>query len=110
MGEARWPLVRITWVDSVAPHGWVALDKATSPHDLTCESVGWLIEDGEDRVTICAHVQATAAATPFVDGVMTIPRRGIVQLIVIAGLVDAPEPPRSNPLGLGSPGSAWMAA
>jgi hypothetical protein len=72
-----WPLVRVTWLDSSGPSGWNRLKSVIGPFDLTCESVGWLMEDTPDRVTLCAHVAISDPDNPIVDGVMTIPKCAI---------------------------------
>lgn len=79
----RWPLVRVTWVDSHGPHGWTYLKDAVAPHDLTCESVGWLIDDGEDRITIASSVSAPAADNPACDGILTIPKCAITACVTL---------------------------
>lgn len=77
-----WPLVRVTWVDSYGPHGWCYLKDATEERVLTIESIGWLVQDTSERITIAAHVQVLgiAGGNPSVDGVITIPREAITAM------------------------------
>ena len=76
---ARWPLILVCWVDSATPEsGWVPISRWESK-SVECISVGYLIEDRADRLTIAAHIvhpedehQSQAA------GVMVIPKRSII--------------------------------
>ena len=73
----RWPMVMIRWVDSSCPqHGtWVHLSQWDESKSLDCVSVGYLIEDSTDRMTVAAHIsyhdyaEHTQAA-----GMMVIPK------------------------------------
>jgi hypothetical protein len=49
------------------------LKDALEEHSLSIESVGWLIQQTADRITIVAHWQVAGDDNPSVDGVMTIP-------------------------------------
>lgn len=77
-----WPLVRVSWVDSYGPRGWSYLRPVIEKHDMTIESIGWLIQDEPDRITLAAHIQMSGIAdgNPSVDGVMTIPRQAITEM------------------------------
>ena len=67
----------IRWVDS---HGlsdgpWHDADKI--PHgEVRCESVGWVLADTNDTLTIVAH--RGVENTNLVGGVMMIPKRAIL--------------------------------
>lgn len=80
----RWPLVRVTWVDSTGPRMWTRLTDVIDHHDMTVESVGWLVQDDADRIAIAAHVQPPKADNPMLDGVLTIPTCAITRRVVIA--------------------------
>lgn len=82
--KLRWPLVRITWVDSTGPRMWTRLNDVLENHDMTVESVGWLVQDDADRIAIAAHVQPPNAENPMLDGVLTIPTCAITRRVVIA--------------------------
>lgn len=82
--KLRWPLVRITWVDSTGPRMWTRLTDVIDHHDMTVESVGWLIQDDADRIAIAAHVQPPNADNPMLDGVLTIPVVAIIKRVVLA--------------------------
>ena len=43
------------------------------------ESVGWLIQELDDRVTIAAHITMGDPDEPEVDGVLTIPKCAITK-------------------------------
>lgn len=80
----RWPLIRVTWVDSSSPSGWERLKAVLEPYDMTHESVGWLLKETDDRITIAAHFQVNGVdENPCVDGVMTIPIVAITKRSVL---------------------------
>jgi hypothetical protein len=78
----KWPLVRVSWVDSYGPRGWCYMRDALEERTLAIESIGWLIQDTDERVTIAAHVQTLGVADgdPSMDGIMTIPKCAITNL------------------------------
>lgn len=76
----KFPLVRVRWVDSTGPHGWTSLKHAIEITDLSIETIGWLIQTLDDRVTIASHIHMCDIDNPNVDGVMTIPRPAIVRM------------------------------
>lgn len=76
----RWPLVRIRWLDSHGWHGWNSLSAVKEQHSLECMSVGWMVIDEADRVTLVAHIQGADADNPQCDGHMTIPRPAIIEV------------------------------
>ena len=65
------PLLWVEWVDSVHYNGWTAMEELPI-HDLNCRSVGWLIAEDEESITIIAHDGGKNAM-----GDMTIPKVAI---------------------------------
>ncbi len=72
-------LVLVEWEDSQYVSGWHTEEPCKEP--LLCNSVGWLVYDGDKVVTIAAHI--TDEETPQRSGEMTIPKGAIVRLVVI---------------------------
>lgn len=69
-------LVFIRWVDSHYVPQWIRQEDIPK-ETLVCESIGWLIEDRPDEKVIAAHI--TLEADPQLAGVMTIPKRSIIE-------------------------------
>lgn len=73
------PLVWVKWVDCHGRDGWrdVAgmLDWGKSAK-LVCESCGWLIFEGKDRIVIASHRDVECAK---VDSVWVIPKFAILE-------------------------------
>jgi hypothetical protein len=66
----------VEWVDSKRGDGWVRLgdlDHAISE----CESLGWVISESKDSITISAHV---AGNPDQCCGEITIPRKAISKI------------------------------
>ena len=74
--KPRPPVAYVEWVDSSRGAGWMSVEHAIQ-QSLTCWSCGFLIDDGEESVTV---------ATSIVDendvcaDAMTIPRCAIVSM------------------------------
>ena|SRR5580700_9866344 len=73
--EQSWPLVRITWIDSVGPSSsWRIVSQWARPTTLECVSVGYLIADDDLAKTIAPHLgHSEDAADCQVSGIMVIP-------------------------------------
>ena len=77
-----WPpemkLVLVEWIDSNSANGWHQRDDmlATIQGDLTCRSVGWVLLDADDRLTLVPNI----AATGSVGDAMTIPKLAVVSI------------------------------
>lgn len=77
-----WPpvgrLVLVEWIDSNAAAGWHQYEDllATVKGDLLCKSVGWLVFDAPDRVSIVPGQSATGS----VCDAMTIPKIAVVSV------------------------------
>ncbi len=79
---ARWPLVRIVWLDSVNPTAdWHRLSEWRGLGSQECVSVGYLIGDERDSKTIAPHVafpdeEENCQAT----GIMIIPTGAVLRI------------------------------
>jgi len=62
-------IVKITWVDSYAEHGWCRIDELTMIPPLV-ESVGYVLQRNRVSITIVQSI----SDTEHYDHVMTIPR------------------------------------
>lgn len=69
-------LVHVRWVDSTWEGGWVTIDGIIHDPDI-CESVGWLVRETRDVVTVAGH---RSPATNGFCGVMTIPRVAVMSV------------------------------
>jgi hypothetical protein len=78
-------LVLIEWYDSHYISGWHREVPNTEP--LLCRSVGWIVYDGEEAVTIAAHI--TEEDDPQRSGEMTIPTRAIVRRVTLEERTDS---------------------
>ncbi len=78
----RWPLVRITWLDSTnAPSDWHSLMDWQGLGSLECVSVGYVIAEDKRSKTLASHLaypdepEDTRAC-----GIMVIPKGAIISL------------------------------
>ena len=76
----RWPLVRVRWMDSIGQAGWNSLSYITEDHSLECVSVGWMVQEKNDRIVLVSHIQDASASDPKCDGHITIPRQAIIKV------------------------------
>lgn len=80
-------LVLIEWVDS-SGHGEGWQDIATDQDDtaLVCQSVGWLVKDGENIKVIAPHYHKSDTGGGMRGwGVMTIPTRSVIRMTTLKG-------------------------
>lgn len=77
-GLLRWSLERVTWLDSSSHNEWTRLKSLDPEDDMTHDSVGWVVQETEDRVTLAAHVQTGETDNPALAGQITIPKCAIV--------------------------------
>lgn len=93
----RWPLVRIRWLDSSAPHGWQRMADWSGMGSLECESVGYLYAEDATSKTVVPHFAFFDDDTNRQGGgVMVIPAGAVLSIerLVSGGLLDtAPSPP-----------------
>ena len=80
--------VLVVWVDAhTMGHGWRDVASIKKQPQLLIRSVGWLIEDETDFVTLAASIDAeNPAETNQIDGDIRIPRGCIVNVIVLHGV------------------------
>ncbi len=69
--------VYVEWIDSATTHGW---REPVSDHDLECWTLGFLVAESDESVTIAASV----SATQHVCDQITIPRASITLIRDIA--------------------------
>ena len=69
-------LVHIFWADSTLENRWSNVDGMVSGVD-DCESIGWLVRDATDFITISGH---RSNKTDSWAGIMTIPRIAIKKI------------------------------
>ena len=76
MTDPRGPLIVVHWLDSMS-HGsvWSDADAAGCHGSLLCESIGWLMREDDDTLTLASHYGHGANC---VSGDMTIPKVAIV--------------------------------
>ena len=71
--------VYVEWIDSSSCYGWREPDPTSDP-DLKCWTLGFLITESENSVTVASSVSATG----HVSNQMTIPRAAITVIREIA--------------------------
>lgn len=67
-------LFKVKWVDSCGHDGWLNKSEVIE-RNLEIESVGYLIINGADSITISAHI-----GSDWVHSTMQIPRKAIISL------------------------------
>ena len=72
-------LVRIRWVDADYISGWHNTEPKHKP--VVCQSVGWLIYDGDEAKVIAGHI--TEEDDPQRNGEMVIPPCSIIEMEII---------------------------
>jgi hypothetical protein len=78
-------LVYIEWVDSYGcASEWTPIDPYT-PELLHCQSVGWLLHDGQDCKVIIPHLSQASHSNASQQGCgdMTIPTAAITKIVPI---------------------------
>jgi hypothetical protein len=70
-------LVLVEWEDSQGVgQSWEFLDANEPPEVLKCKSVGWLLYESKERITVLPHIAQTPRGQGCGD--MTIPRSAIL--------------------------------
>jgi hypothetical protein len=71
--------VEVRWLDSVSGSAaWVPLSQSVaSIREMRHTTVGWLVRDKPDRITVCSSKQDV---TDRVHGCITIPRAAITRI------------------------------
>ncbi|WP_337746937.1 hypothetical protein [Victivallis vadensis] len=75
----------VEWVDSCQGNGWQPVENSIGTRAMRCFSIGWLIAESKDSLTLAPHVSEKDHPTAFHQccGAMTIPKRAIVQKTLI---------------------------
>lgn len=78
----RWPLVRVTWIDSASPSPeWHTLSEWRGLGSLECVSVGYLIAEDKLTRTIAPHLAYPGEAENCkACGIMVIPN-GVIRSV-----------------------------
>jgi hypothetical protein len=79
-------LLLIEWVDAHSGKGWQELEDMRERNGpLHCRSVGWLISQNQEYVTIAAHLSGERNENVVICGCgdLAIPRRCIVTIKVL---------------------------
>ena len=75
------PLVLIEWEDSAQPVGaWQYLSELEPPEVIACQSVGWLVHDGDDVKALAPNVGDLDGAHAQASGLMRIPARCVTRV------------------------------
>lgn len=75
------PLVLIEWEDSAQPLGeWRFLDDLGSLDIVKCQSVGYLVHDGDDVKALAPNIGDAGKVTAQATGIIRIPARCIVKI------------------------------
>lgn len=77
----RWPLVQVLWVDSADPgSNWVSVEQLSDyPNgSLDCVSIGWLISEGSESITLASHITDPEEEASEACGILTIPKLAIL--------------------------------
>lgn len=87
------PLVLIEWEDSAQPiSGWSWLESFDSFEIVRCQSVGWLIHDGDDVKALAQNMGNLGNEdSAQVSGVIRIPTRCVVKLSTIGAASPRPR-------------------
>ena len=77
--------VMVIWIDAhTLGHGWRPVASIKKQPPLTIRSVGWLIEDEPDYVTLAASIDAEHPSDANdIDGDIRIPRGCITSVVVL---------------------------
>lgn len=79
MSHSPYKLVVIEWIDSYGcSSDWSSLD--ITQQSMKCQSVGWLVHDGDDCKTIVPHICQQESQG---CGDMTIPTEAIKSIVVL---------------------------
>ena len=86
--QPAYELWYVEWEDHAGSDGWTSLTEATTDNDQSClcSSVGWLIAENAERITIVSSIGSSSESKPKPDcaGRMTIAKALIKARRVIA--------------------------
>lgn len=75
------------WVDSIRTTGWRPAAECQrdleQPDFISCESVGWLVGENEQRVVLALNAQSIEGSEPMVGETIVIPRGAVLRLEVL---------------------------
>jgi len=97
----RCPLVLIEWEDSVQPlPTWLWLSQCDEFSFVICQSVGWLIHDGEQVKALAPNLSVCSDQEDAqISGLIRIPARSIRKVVV---LMEAPPTSTCGAVALSS--------
>ncbi len=77
-------LVYIEWIDSHSGRGWRNVDdiKPTCA-PLPCRSVGWVLQETKEAITLAPHVAGNDTIVEQACGDMTIPKKAVTRRLTI---------------------------
>ena len=67
----------VQWIDSMGAHGWELLEEIKTNRPLLIHTVGFVVDEGEDYVTILQSYDERASGKPQGDHAISIPRSAI---------------------------------
>ena len=76
----------VDWLDSSGASGWQLIEDAAVMEPDPCTSVGFVIAETEDRLTLLqsfTNRKATAKAKDMGDHALTIPKCSITRVVVL---------------------------
>ena len=80
-------LVLVEWVDShSSPGGWLFIDDIIDREDnLYCRSVGWIVKETEELITLVPHIAGEVNGNLRLSGRgdLTIPCIAITKMVVL---------------------------
>lgn len=79
----KYRLVRVEWHDATGGErtGWRPLKLMKANSIVPAVSVGYVVSDTDEQITLCPHVVYTDTKTPHGDGEITIPRSWIDHVV-----------------------------
>jgi hypothetical protein len=80
MIKSKFKLYVIEWIDSYNNEmGWEFIREITSPRDVICISVGWIIKENKNNIFIAPHISdiKNKNTLGMANGGLTIPKCSI---------------------------------
>ena len=72
-------LVYVEWIDSSELYGWTSPTRMLD-ENLMCFSVGWLVEESDDRIVLGSSISYVAAPDIKTTGTLGIPKVCVVKM------------------------------
>jgi hypothetical protein len=77
-------IVLVVWEDSLGcPQGWQRFEEC-EPSTVTIRSVGWILRETEEAITLCPHIGKVDGEENQGQGIMTIPKRCVLTRTAIS--------------------------